>query len=168
MLKKKNPPQHECPRNYEGLSKGMEAQNVLFLLLKLNQESEGKVFLQYIIADNYTSLRSILKHTSPTTKKGKLPDKVPEPECLANPCHQTKTACKPIFALVKIKKSESTCSRVDALRFMKYDAYMLRTNCEKSIDKICEAAQAVLEHLFNNHQYCDESWCHTNRKQEQR
>ena len=45
---------------------------------------------------------------------------------------------------------------------------MLKTNCHKTLEEICEAAKAVLEHLFDNHHYCDESWCHAKRMQNQR
>lgn len=133
----------------------------------MTRENSNKIFLEYIVSDDGASLRAMLKHNTPTSKKGKLPDDIPEPAFLADPGHRTKTASKPIFKLVKLKKSESTCSRVEALRFKKYYAYMLKKNCDKSIKEISEAAKAVLEHLFDNHQYCDERWCHAKRRQMQ-
>ena len=133
----------------------MEVQNALHLLIKLVHKSKSKVFLEYILSD-VASLQALLKHKTPTSKKRKLPHEIPEPSFLADPGHRTKTVFKPYFALVKLKKSESLCSRVNALRFKKYILYMLHTNCDKSIEESFEAAQAVIEHVLDNHQICNE------------
>ena len=37
---------------------------------------------------------------------------------------------------------------------------MLMTNRHKTLDEICVAAKAVIEHLFNNHEFCEKKWCH--------
>ena len=41
---------------------------------------------------------------------------------------------------------------------------MLKTNRKKSIEEICKAVEALIEHLFNNHEFCDQKWCHTNQR----
>ena len=110
-------------------------------------------------------MRSILKHKTPTSRKGKLPADIPEPSWLADPGHRTKVVTKPIFLLAKKGKKKTKCTRVDALCFKKYFAYMLRTNRNKSLAVMCTAAEAVLEHLFKNHSLCDSKWCHI-RQQE--
>ena len=49
---------------------------------------------------------------------------------------------------------------------------MIKNNCNKTIDEIKVASKAVIEHLFNNHEYCDSRWCRskklieTNKKNE--
>ena len=163
--KDETPTYHECPHNYNGSSKGMEAQNALHLTIKMYKDSKSKIFVENIVADDDSSLRALLKHCTPTSKKGKLPIEIPEPTFLADPGHRTKTVSKPIFALVKNKNKKRRCCRVDALRFKKYFSYMLKQNWNKSIDEICDKAQAVIEHLFNNHAHCDVQWCHAKQKE---
>ena len=36
---------------------------------------------------------------------------------------------------------------------------MIKTNRMKSISEIVRASKAMVEHLFGNHEYCDEKWC---------
>ena len=36
---------------------------------------------------------------------------------------------------------------------------MIKDNCSTIIDEIKVASKAVIEHLFNNHEYCDSRWC---------
>ena len=75
----------------------------IFYSLSLSvRAKERYLFLEYIAADDDASLQSILKHATLTTKKGKFPNKVPEPAFLADLGQRTKTASKPIFVLVKL------------------------------------------------------------------
>ena len=157
--KNESPRTHECPRNYEGSSKAMEADGALTLLKDLFRSTDKKVFLEYICADDDSSMRSLLRHETPTSKKGRLPDDIPEPAWLADPTHRIKVASKAIFVLAALPKKQSTCTLIDAIRFKRYYGYMLKVNRGKTLEEICEAANAVVEHLFDNHKYCDSKWC---------
>ena len=55
-----------------------------------------------------------------------------------------------------------------ARRLKKNWGYLLRQgkNCE-SVDQFKNNAQAVLEHMFNNHTHCNSQWCLALRAQEE-
>ena len=88
------------------------------------------------------------------------------------PLHRTKVVSKPIFTLANTPKFQSVCTKVDAIRVKKCYGYMIKNNCNKKIDEIKVASKAVIENLFNNHEYCDFRWCRpkkllkTNKKNE--
>ena len=42
---------------------------------------------------------------------------------------------------------------------------MIIQNCTKTLEEIMEAANAPLEHMFNNHCYCKEEWCNVLKAQ---
>jgi len=157
-LKGIEPPEHNCPRNYLGSSKGMEPDAALTIYEELFYDSLKKIALQYIVSDDDSSMRALLKHST-NHSKGKLKAEIPEPEWLADPSHRTKVVAKPFFALANAPKSQSLCTKVDAIRVKKCYGYMLKNNCNKTIDEIKVASKAVIEHLFNNHEYCDSRWC---------
>ena len=170
-LKGIEPPEHNCPRNYLGSSKGMEPDAGLTIYEELFYDSHKKIALQYIVSDDDSSMRALLKHST-NHSKGKLKAEIPEPEWLADPSHRTKVVAKPFFALANAPKSQSLCTKVDAIRVKKCYGYMIKNNCNKTIDEIKVASKAVIEHLFNNHEYCDSRWCRpkklieTNKKKE--
>ena len=82
------PPQHVCPRNYEGSSKAMEADAALQLYTKLYESLNKCLYLKAIVADDDSSMRALLKHKT-TNPKGRLPQEMLEPEWLADPSHRT-------------------------------------------------------------------------------
>ena len=45
--------------------------------------------------------------------------------------------------------------------------YMIRQNKDKSIEEFVTAAQAPLEHIFDNHQFCEPQWCFKLRAQQE-
>ena len=149
---------HECPRNYEGSSKAMEADAALALITKLDEDTKSSVYVEALVTDDDASTRAILTH--PTVRgKGKLPAHIPQPRFLADPSHRTKVVAKAIFVLAHLPKSQSKCSNVDALRIKKYYGYMIKQARNLTIDELRQRCKAVIEHLFNDHTYCDLSWC---------
>ena len=136
----------------------MEADAALTIYEELYYESQKKIALQCIVSDDDSSMRALLKHST-NHSKGKLKAEIPEPEWLADPSHRTKVVAKPFFALANAPKSHSVCTKVDAIRVKKCYGYMIKNNCNKTIDEIKVASKAVIEHLFNNHEYCDSRWC---------
>jgi hypothetical protein len=50
--------EHDCPRNYEGSSKGMEASAALLLTKEMFQN--GNVIIDKIVADDDSSMKAIV------------------------------------------------------------------------------------------------------------
>lgn len=42
---------------------------------------------------------------------------------------------------------------------------MIKTNRRKNISETMLASNAVVEYLFDNHEFCDEEWCKSKRKE---
>ena len=82
-----------------------------------------------------------------------------EPDWLADPSHRTKVVDKPIYLLASLSKNVSSYTKVDDIRFKKYFGYMIKPNRNSSISQIMTASKAVVEHLFDNHAFCDKKWC---------
>ena len=153
----KKPPSYDCPRNYSGSSKAMKSDAALNLYENLFYDSKKKFVLKSIVSDDDSTMRALLKHPK-NHKRGKLNPEIPEPTWLADPSHRTKVVAKYIFALATLPKSKSTCTKIDAIRVKKYFGYMLKTNRDRTIPEIKIASLAVIEHLFDNHQYCNSRW----------
>jgi hypothetical protein len=95
----------------------------------------------------------------PRPDKGKLPGNVPEPLFVADPNHRRKGLTGELIKLDKSKvEVKLTMTRMDSTRIGKNFAYMARTLKERPPDEFVDAAKAVLEHHFDNHEYCGD-WC---------
>ena len=111
--KEEDPPPHECPKNYDGSSKGMEAEGSLRLCKKAQ---ERRYSIGIIVSDDDSTMWAVLKHSHkekeekdetyiwPKNDKGKkVPDKgclplsIPEPTFYADPSHRTKILAKKLF-----------------------------------------------------------------------
>ena len=152
------PPNHCCPKNYDGLSKAMEADAALQLYKKLYNGSNKNIVLKAVVADDDSPMRALLTHKA-VNPKGRLPEEMSQLEWLADPSHRTKVVAKLIFLLSTLPMSSSACTRVDAIRFKKYLGYMIKENRSKKISEIVFASKALVEHLFNYHDYCNSNWC---------
>jgi hypothetical protein len=145
-----------------------------------------------ICADDDASTRSLLKWTNtdhmannntteppmvPITKgpnkgrmqvrpdRGRLPADVPEPSFVADPNHWKKVLTGELYTLEKAKVAErATMNRLDCAKLGKNFGYMIRSLPRKQTDEeIFVAGKAVLEHHFDNHQYCGD-WCNRKRQ----
>ena len=76
--KDKESGEHNCPKNYVGLSRGMETDGALSLMLKFNEITKSKIFIEAFVSDDDSSLRAIMRHHNPKGK-GMLPSHIPEP-----------------------------------------------------------------------------------------
>ena len=147
----------------------MEGDASFFIYEELYFDFKKKIALQYIVSNDDSSMRVLLKHGC-NYPKGKLKLQIPEPKWLADSSHRTKFVAKPIFSLATLPKRRSSCTKFDAIRVNKYYGYMLKSNCMKKIDEIKIASKIVIDYLFNKHEYCDSRWCRpkqlleTNRK----
>ena len=148
------PPNHCCPKNYDGSSKAMEADAALQIYISLFQDSNKNIVLKAVVADDDSYMRALLTHKA-INPKGRLPEEMPQPEWLADSSHRTKVVAKPIFLLSTLSMGSSACTKFDAIRFKKYFGYMIKENRSKKISEIVFASKAVVEYLFNCHDYCN-------------
>ena len=106
----------------------MEADAVLSIYEFFYFESKKTIALQYIVSDDDSSMRTLLKHGY-NHPKGKLELEIPELDWLVDHSHRTKVVTKPIFALVNTTKSKLVCTKVDTIRVKKYYGYMIKNMC---------------------------------------
>ena len=149
---------HQCPLNHDGSSKGMEAEAALEIVCEMNEKHDGKIYVKGIVSDDDTTMKAYLKHPD-NHPKGRLPKHLPEPRFLADPGHRTKTVANKIYALLKLKKSETICTKGDCIRFKMNFGYMLKRNRTKPLHEFRKASFAVIYHSFDKHDYCSTEWC---------
>jgi hypothetical protein len=91
--------------------------------------------------------------------RGRLPADVPEPCFVSDPNHRKKVLTGELIALDKAKVADkATMTRMDSTRLGKNFGYMIRTLKTLEESQYCKAGSAVLEHHFDNHEYCG-AWC---------
>jgi hypothetical protein len=91
--------------------------------------------------------------------KGQLPGCIPEPKFLADPNHRRKVWTRELIMLANGRASEKfTMTEMDATRLGKNYGYMIRTLHRIPIEQYEDAGKAVIEHHFDNHDYCG-PWC---------
>ena len=66
---------------------------------------------------------------------------------------------KPVFGLVKKTRKQDEVKRVDALRLKKYVSCYINQYRNGDFDYFVSNAMTPVEHLFDNHAFCDKSWC---------
>jgi hypothetical protein len=90
---------------------------------------------------------------------GKLPSNVTEPTFVADPNHRRKGLTGQLIKLCAQKNEiKLTMTRMDATRIGKNFGYMARTLVHRPESEFLGAANAVLEHHFDNHEHCGD-WC---------
>ena len=109
------------------------------------------------MTDDDSTLRD---HCSSAENGGKLRPGMGQPKFLADPTHRTKVMSRPIFNLVQGTKNPDEIKMIDALRLKKYISCYILQNRNGDFDKFVANAKAPVEHLFDNHEFCDESWCY--------
>jgi hypothetical protein len=181
-----------CWKNHNGTSGAMEPAGCLELVIeKFNKhhviikrlccddDSSIRADCQWSNADylknnNTTVLPQVAKKVGkykgrlqPRPDKGKLPSNVPEPLFVADPNHRRKGLTGELIRLDKEKVTvRLTMTRMDSTRLGKNFAYMARTLKDRPIDEFVNAGKAVLEHHFDNHQYCGD-WCKRKHESEE-
>ena len=60
---------------------------------------------------------------------------------------------------MKSPKGETRATKLDALHLKKYYVYFMKENRTKPLEWLVENAMASLNHLFDAHSFCSESWC---------
>ena len=170
-------PSNVCSKNYAGSSKGMEAEGALRNVQLLYEEKD--IIIEQFVMDDDSSTKSILRHSWqmmvdigildqldwPRTKSGAkkkdngmLPLLHPIIDWLADANHRVRTYARYFFNLSHKKRSETCCTNNDAERMKRNFAYFLHMYRHETFANFKVAAKAVLEHHFNNHEFCGE-WC---------
>ena len=178
-------PVHKCRKNWEGSSGAMEP-IALLEMFKMLFEAYN-VVVDFIITDDDSSIKAKMKwsnadhmenhglDTPPTIvnsrgnvvvrpDKGELPKLMPEPSFLADPNHRKKTWKNSLYSLEKLTvANKKTMTKLDVLRLGTNFAFMVRTLPGKTDEEMLTASKAIIEHHFDNHEFCGE-WC--NRKKQ--
>ena len=86
------------------------------------------------------------------------------PSFWADPNHRTKVVGKVLFTFAQLAKKYSTIDKALAQRIKEYWGTFLkqirRMDWEQDQQLILSKAKAPIEHVFDNHQYCSETWCY--------
>ena len=77
---------------------------------------------------------------------------------MADKNHRVRTYGSRLWRLACAAKKTSTISKTDACRPQGNLSYMVHMYCDSDFDMFKQAAKAVLEHHFHNHESCGE-WC---------
>ena len=97
--------EHECPKNFEGSSKSMEASAILNMV----KDAFYNIFfiIYVIVSDDDSTMRAVLNNPSKgaqgqvlKSSKGKLHTDIPDPSFLADTSHRVKVFAKHIFSIV--------------------------------------------------------------------
>jgi len=175
-----DPPEHDCTLNFEGASGAVEPIAVLHMVIDLFRKQ--RVMTKTLVTDDDSSIKAKLKWSNadhmvkhgltrapriinkngnevPRPDKGELPSDMEEPNFLADPGHRKKSLKNVIYTLMQKKKAHRLgCSKMDAIRIGTNFAHMSRSLPDKDESTYVDAGKAVLEHHFDNHQYCGD-WC---------
>jgi hypothetical protein len=192
IKKKKTPdipvPSHHCPKNYEGSSKGMEAEAALDCVKKVWSHEEILVFIEIICLDDDATTKAYLAHcfadldlkglprptnkkgepkTSSRDNKGKLWTDHPVIAFLADLSHRVRTFGKYIYALKNVGKKRSEMNDVDALRLKRNFAWWLFSGTKLTFEEYRDSSMSPVLHHFNDHSQCG-TWCmHRDKTEEE-
>jgi hypothetical protein len=167
-----------CPKNYTGSSKGMEAVGALRNVRKIWERGDSYVGT-YVMDDDSTT-RAVLSHPykemlhlgritadqvpsrikkSPKSDNGQLWLDHPEILPLADKNHRGKNFAKKIFQLAGAPAAVSTASNNDAERIKRNFNFWCRLYWNETEEMFKWRSNAVVEHHFNDHRWCDPAWC---------
>jgi hypothetical protein len=179
---------HACTINHEGSSASMEPRAGLDMIIDLfhrrhvsiaricvDDDASTPALLKWSNADycnnNNTpkppQVNRRLKRKDGTIKhyeedrpdSGRLPGHIPEPKWVADPNHRKKLFTKDLRAFKgDTSKDRFGMSDMDVTRLGKSYGYMIRGLKRITEDKYVDAAKAVVEHHYDNHEYCGQ-WC---------
>ena len=90
---------------------------------------------------------------------GSLEEGIPEPKFLANPSHRIKVMTSPIYKMVSDTMDPRRCKKNDVNRLKKYCSCYVYQNRHLPLAEIVRKAKAPVEHIFNNHEWCNMEWC---------
>ena len=126
--------------------------------------SRGYV-IHWIVSDDDSTMRAHVAHPKtpegrrrPKSDQGKLPRWILQPEFKADPTHRNKVVSSKFYDLAKAPVRTSRLTNQIARRLKKDWGYMIAQCKHKPMDEFVVGAKAVLQHIYNNHEFCGE-WC---------
>jgi hypothetical protein len=173
-----------CPKNYDGSAKGMEACGQARICTDIYSDEELWAYIATLITDDDASVRKILTHSFKALVEAGLMAEEDWPRYgsqegrgkkkpdngllhilhaaitfLADKGHRVRGYASPIFAEAnKSKKNGCGVTKADAERIKRRLSWTLRLHCGGTYEEFKTAVEAVLEHHFDNHEYCGD-WC---------
>jgi hypothetical protein len=176
-----NVEEHDCLANFEGSSGSMESAALVQIAHTLMDVEH--VILGTIISDDDSSMRAQMKWSNAdwminnntseppqvltkngTAKirpdRGQLRQEYPEPEWLNDPSHRGKKLAGDLRGIEKqALKVSKGINKVDCIKLQCNFNYMVKQLKDAPESEWVNRGIAVLEHHFENHVYCDGSWC---------
>jgi hypothetical protein len=178
-------PLHECWKNHTGSSKGMEPKACLDMTIEMFDKRH--VIIKGIVIDDDASTKALVRWSNqdwmlnnnttlapkvlmtkgankgkwtPRPNKGKLPRHIPEPTWVHDPNHRRRVMTGDLHrVLASGVKNKFTMTKMDITRLAKNYGYMVHSlNLSMSDEAMTAAGKAVLEHHFDNHEFCGD-WC---------
>jgi hypothetical protein len=177
---------HDCVANFDGSSGSMESAALVELAHDLLDFDH--VLFGTIVADDDSSMRAQMKWSNTdwminncTTEpprvltrggkrtirpdKGQLRREYPEPKWLNDPSHRGKTLGGDLRSIEKQPKSVSKgINKIDCIKLHRNFGYMVKQLKEAPQDEWEHRGKAVLEHHFENHEFCG-LWCKRKTKE---
>jgi hypothetical protein len=153
--------EHECVHNHNGSSKSMEPLSTCDLATRLYRNeiagTNTKIYVNELLTDDDSTTRSNMKTVGRRkSDKGKLPPDVPQPtRFLTDPSHRTRVYAKHFYALI----GQHGMKPGHFERFKKYHAFAVQMYRHEELPSFRNRVVASVEHVFNNHTFCDETWC---------
>jgi len=178
--KKKNndekvlPAKHRCPKNWTESSKAMEPNGILDCVIKV--WNSGIAWMYDFISDDNSSSRSIIKHPIliqiakdiikkwPVDKHGKdvkCTGRLPAEINAMGVYHVDPSHRRHVYGshLYKLERKLTEMKKTDCECLVCNFGYAVKQNREKSFEEFEKAMKAALEHHFDNHEYCNPTWC---------
>jgi hypothetical protein len=169
-----------CPKNYAGSAKGMEAAGAAKIVSRFFENMVQKCYIACLVTDDDSSVLKNVTHSYwellvahritedelPRYANGQkktdnclLPLLHPAIQLLANKGHHVRGYSRILFSeAYKSKKDGCGCTKMDA-EWMKHRlSWTLRLHSSGTYEQFKKAVVAVLEHHFDNHDYCAD-WC---------
>jgi hypothetical protein len=167
-----------CPKNYQGSSKGMEAVGALRNVQKI--WDRGDCYVGTYVMDDDSTTRAVLCHPykemlrlgrisedevpkkikqKPASDNGQLWLDHPKILPLADKNHRGKNFAKKIFQLANAPNGVSSATKNDAERIKRNFNFWCRLYWHETEEMFKWRSNAVIEHHFNDHRWCDPEWC---------
>ena len=175
-------PVHDCSKNHTGSSGSMESAALLEMIEELFFSKHTTV--KFVITDDDSTMKAncrwtnydwAIHHGVPCPKEGKeigerksgkLKYPVPEPKFLADPAHRKKTLSNHLWKLKKkgLRKENPSTGNFglvegDIVRLSRYYICMARQLKDAPREDWLNSGKAVLEHHFDNHEFCRSCFC---------